>query len=364
MVSVKLAIDAMGGDASPDMIIGGIAIAQRRCPNIFFYLYGDQKRLIPLVEKYCLDQTYIKIVHTDEMITSDMKPSVALRGSKTSSMRLAIEAVASGEADAVVSAGNTGAYMALSKLILKTLKGIDRPAIAAPLPTRRGRSLMLDLGANVECSTDNLVQFAIMGQVYAQQLLKIPSPSVALLNVGAEDLKGNAITKTTHALLKNNHWIKNFCGFVEGNDLLSGKVDVIVTDGFTGNIALKTIEGTFKLFKQFIIQEFRKNFWTRISYLFAKPVLSTFRKQFDPRHNNGAPFLGLNGICVKSHGGTDALGFSYAIRVAVDMVQRDVNRLIREGLENWHEALDLQASNSNLSGESEIFLPVSQNGQS
>jgi phosphate acyltransferase len=335
-MSIKLAIDAMGGDDAPDMTIGGVALAQKKYPNVFFLLYGDEKRILPLLAKYKVDSGRIKIIHTDQVITGDMKPSAALRGSKSSSMRLAIEAVADGQADAVVSAGNTGAYMALSKMILKTLKGIDRPAIASPLPTLLDRSVMLDLGANVECSTENLLQFALMGQVYCQEVLGKPNPSVGLLNIGAEDLKGNTVIRETYAILKEKQWVNNFKGFVEGNDVLTGKVDVIVTDGFTGNVSLKTAEGTFSMFKQFLIEQFNKNWFTRLSYLLAKPVLRAFSEKFEPRQNNGAPFLGLDGVSVKSHGGTDALGFFHAMAVAIDMVDRDINRLIREGLEKWY----------------------------
>lgn len=336
-MNIRLAIDAMGGDDAPDIIIGGIGLAQKKYPHVSFLIFGDEKQILPLVAKYRLIEPRTQVIHTDEVITGDMKPSAALRGSKSSSMRLAIEAVAEGRADAVVSAGNTGAYMALSKIILKTLKGIDRPAIAASIPTLLGkRGVMLDLGANVECSPENLVQFALMGQVFSQQVLGNPSPAVGLLNIGAEDLKGNANIKETYALLKEEKWVCNFQGFVEGTDVLTGKVDVIVTDGFTGNVSLKTAEGSFTIFKQFLTANFGRNLWTRLTYLLARPVLRAFHAQFDPRKNNGAPFLGLNGISVKSHGGTDAVGFFYAIGVAIDMVDHEVNKLIREGLEQWH----------------------------
>ncbi len=355
-MNIKLAIDAMGGDDAPDMIIGGVGLAQKKYPSVFFLIFGDEAQIRPLIVKYKLDQARLRIIHTNEVITGDMKPSAALRGSKSSSMRLAIEAVADGQADAVVSAGNTGAYMALSKIILKPLAGIDRPAIAASIPTLLGkRGVMLDLGANVECSAENLVQFAMMGQVFSQQVLGNTVPSVGLLNIGAEDLKGNAIIKETHALLKESRWVSNFQGFVEGTDVLTGKVDVIVTDGFTGNVSLKTAEGSFTIFKQFLMANFGRNWWTRLTYLLARPVLKAFSAQFDPRQNNGAPFLGLNGISVKSHGGTDAIGFSYAIAVAIDMVDRDVNKLIREGLEQWHADMGSR-------GQDAVVVPLRAQG--
>lgn len=339
-MSIKLAIDVMGGDKAPDMVIEGIARAQQQHPKVFFLLFGDKSRITPLVEKFKVDASRITVIHAPEVITSDMKPTAALRGSKNSSMRMAIQAVADGQADAVVSAGNTGAYMALSKIILKTLHGIHRPAIAATIPTLRGRGLMLDLGANVECSSENLCQFALMGSIFSQQVLGKSNPSVGLLNVGEEDLKGNAVIQETYARLKDQSWVKNFAGFVEGNDVFTGRVDVIVTDGFTGNVSLKTAEGIFSVFRQVLSEAFNKTWWSRLTYMLVRPVFRVFGAQFDPRRNNGAPLLGLNHICVKSHGGTDALGFSYAIRVAIHMVDRDVNRLIREGFAALHPAPD------------------------
>lgn len=342
-MTITLAIDVMGGDRSPDAIIEGVAIAQRRHADLLFQLYGNETLIMPLLQQYSLDLNKVQIFHTTEFIPNDMKPSAAVRGSKSSSMRLAIEAVERGDADAVVSAGNTGAYMALSKLILKTLPGIDRPAIAASLPTVTGRSLMLDLGANVECSADNLLQFALMGEVFAREVQKKKRPSIGLLNIGVEDLKGNTIIKETYTRIKDSNWVENFCGFVEGNDVLTGEVDVIVADGFTGNVSLKTAEGAFRVFKDFFALRFNRNLWSKFSYLFARPVINSFKSQFDPRMNNGAPFLGLNGISVKSHGNMDGLGFSYAIGVAADMVRQDVNKLIREGLEKWHETIGKHA---------------------
>ncbi|MBL0942507.1 MAG: phosphate acyltransferase PlsX [Alphaproteobacteria bacterium] len=277
----------------------------------------------------------ITFQHSIDLIPGDMKPSAALR-IRSSSMRLAIEAVAEGKAEAVVSAGNTGAYMALAKIILKTIPGIDRPAIARPIPTMRGESVMLDLGANIECTADNLAQFALMGTVFARKILNLSSPSVGLLNVGEEHPKGNAIVKETHRFLSENGGLDNFYGFIEGDQILAGVVDVVVTDGFTGNVALKTAEGTYALIKKFLEQGFRGSIPAKIGYLFSRPMLGRIGQKLDPRHYNGAPFLGLTGIAVKSHGGTDAYGFQSALKVAIDMAGNKVTEHIRQELERHH----------------------------
>jgi glycerol-3-phosphate acyltransferase PlsX len=235
-------------------------------------------------------------------------------------MRLALDAVAAGEAQCMVSAGNTGALMAMAKFALKTLPGIDRPAIATFFPTRRGESVMLDLGANVECDVENLVQFALMGEVFARTVLGVSRPSVALLNIGSEELKGNDAVRGAAARLRATGSPINFVGYVEGDDIGAGSADVIVTDGFTGNIALKTAEGTAKLFLEFVRAAFASSTLAKIGYVFAKPALQKLRERLDVRRYNGAVFLGLDGIAVKSHGGTDELGFASAIGVGADMV--------------------------------------------
>jgi glycerol-3-phosphate acyltransferase PlsX len=235
-------------------------------------------------------------------------------------MRLACDAVRQGLAAGVVSAGNTGALMAIAKFVLKTLPGIDRPAIASFFPTMRGESVMLDLGANVQCDTENLVQFAVMGNVFARTVLGNLHPTIGLLNVGSEDLKGHETIREASNILRNTSLPGDFHGFVEGDDIAKGTVDVIVTDGFTGNIALKTIEGTAKLYSEFLRQTFRSSLLAKLGYLLARPALRGLRVRTDPRRYNGAIFLGLNGIAVKSHGGADALGFANAIGVAVDMI--------------------------------------------
>jgi glycerol-3-phosphate acyltransferase PlsX len=333
---LTIALDAMGGDHAPQMVIQGANIARKRFPECHYVLFGDEARLAPLVAKLPALKPLCEIRHTPDFVANEDKPSAALRSGRRSSMRLAIDAVDAGEADAVVSAGNTGALMAMSKVVLRTLTGIDRPAIASYFPTRLGESVMLDLGANVECDADNLVQFAVMGEVFARTVLGVSQPSIGLLNVGSEEQKGHEELRTAAAMLRNTDLPIRFHGFVEGDDITAGTVDVVVTDGFSGNIALKTAEGTAKLYSEFLRGAFRSSFVARIGYLFARHALNKVRKRTDPRRYNGALFLGLNGIVVKSHGGTDALGFANAIGVAIDMASNDFNSKIRAELEHLH----------------------------
>jgi len=316
---VVIALDAMGGEQAPDMVVKGADIALVRYPQAEFLFYGIEARIRPLLDKLPKLKARAVIRHTDEFVTDDAKPAAALRGARNSSMRLAIDAVAAGEADCVVSAGNTGALMAMAKFVFKMIPGIDRPAIASFLPTLRSESVMLDLGANVECDSENLVQFALLGDVFARTVLGVPQPVVGLLNVGSEDMKGNDAVRGAALRLRGPGAPVRFHGFIEGNDIAAGTVDVVVTDGFTGNIALKTIEGTARLYTSFLRAAFRNSLMARLGYVFANRALGKLRKRMDPRRYNGAVFLGIQGICVKSHGSTDALGFANAIGVACDM---------------------------------------------
>jgi phosphate acyltransferase len=316
---VVIALDAMGGEQAPDMVVKGADIALVRYPQAEFLFYGIEARIRPLLDKLPKLDARAVIRHTDEFVTDDAKPSAALRGARNSSMRLAIDAVAAGEADCVVSAGNTGALMAMAKFVLKMILGIDRPAIACFMPTLRSESVMLDLGANVECDSENLVQFALLGDVFARTVLGVPQPIVGLLNVGSEEMKGNDAVRGAALRLRGPGSPVRFHGFIEGNDIAAGTVDVVVTDGFTGNIALKTIEGTARLYTSFLRAAFRNSLMARLGYVFANRALGKLRKRMDPRRYNGAVFLGIQGICVKSHGSTDALGFANAIGVACDM---------------------------------------------
>src|SRR5437588_6265622 len=309
----------MGGDRAPAMVLRGANIALERHPEARFLLFGDEAQIAPVLAKLPRLQRAATVRHTQEKVLDDAKPSQALRSGRHTSMRLAIDAVAEGQADGVVSAGNTGALMAIAKFVLKTLPGIDRPAIAAFFPTRRGESVMLDLGANIECDAENLVQFALMGDVFARTCLGLIQPTVGLLNVGSEDLKGNDAVRAAGAQLRGGMTPIRFHGFVEGDDIAAGTVDVVVTDGFTGNVALKTAEGIAKLFSESLRASFRHSPVARLGYIFARGALKKLSARLDPRRYNGAMFLGLAGIAVKSHGSTDAFGFANAIGVAADL---------------------------------------------
>ncbi len=329
---ICVAIDGMGGDNAPEMIIGGIDLAAQTQKNVRFLIFGDENKINPILEEFPEIQDSCEIRHTTEAVSNDDKPTKALRTAKNSSMRLAIDAVANKEASAIISAGNTGALMAMATIVLKTLPGISRPAIATSFPTQRGKCVMLDLGANIECNAQNLVQFAVMGEVYARNELKLEQPSIGLLNVGVEGLKGNDSVKEAAGILKNSSLPVKFYGFVEGDDIGKGTVDVIVTDGFTGNIALKTAEGTAKMFAYFLRNALTSSPMSKIGGLIARPAIKKLSSHFDPRRYNGAMLLGLNGICVKSHGGTDDIGFAHAVEAGINLVKRDVNKYIREDL--------------------------------
>ncbi|MCE3233751.1 MAG: phosphate acyltransferase [Rickettsiaceae bacterium] len=334
----------MGGDYAPTAVINGASEALKRYPGIRFILFGDESRILPILNNLPELKQSSTIHHTDHHIANHEKPSVALRKGKGSSMGMAIEAVKNGQASAVVSAGNTGALMAMSKLVFRTLPGIDRPAITSVFPTRTGKCVLLDLGANVDCNSDNLVQFAIMGDAFAKVILGLKSPRVALLNVGAEDTKGSEVVKAAAIDLREGDYPINFCGYVEGDGITEGIADVVVTDGFTGNIALKTAEGTAKICVSYIKEAFNSSLLAKIGGLLAKSAIKSMFKKMDPRMHNGAMFLGLNGISVKSHGGTDALGFSNAIAVAVELASNNINAKIIEELSFYKDLFEDQAA--------------------
>jgi glycerol-3-phosphate acyltransferase PlsX len=334
---VTISIDAMGGDHAPDIVIDGVRLAHVRLPHVRYMLFGDSARIEPLLARYPELNGVCSVRHTPDIVTMDAKPGQVLRTGRNSSMWLAVDAVAKGDAAGVVSAGNTGALMAVSKFVLRPLPGIDRPAIAGMFPTERGETVMLDLGANVDCDSNNLVQFALMGEVFARAVLGLEKPSVGLLNIGSEDMKGNDAVRAAAIILRDGNLPIRFHGFVEGNDICAGTVDVVVTDGFTGNIALKTAEGTAKFFSSFMRQAFNNSVLAKIGFLFAKQALNKVKMRTDPRRYNGAMFLGLGGIAVKSHGGTDAFGFANAIGVAVDLVSHGYNERIRKELEHLQQ---------------------------
>jgi phosphate acyltransferase len=334
---IILALDGMGGDRAPDVVVNGADIARERYPGTTFLLFGDPAKLKPLVDKRKGLAQALEIVAAEDAVLAEDKPSFALRRRRKSSMWLACEAAGQGRADSVVSAGNTGALLAISMFAMRMLEGADRPALCSFVPTARGESVMLDLGANIECDADNLAQFAVMGSVFAQVLMGLDAPRVGLLNVGSEELKGHEELRQAAAWLRREGAPLSFQGFVEGNDITSGAVDVVVTDGFTGNIALKSMEGMAKLYAGFVRDVFRTSTFAKIGYLFSSGAWEKLRKRADPRRYNGGVFLGLDGVCVKSHGGTDDVGFAYAIGVAVDMVRYEYKSKLVEGLAKLRE---------------------------
>lgn len=336
-----ISLDGMGGDHAPQIVVDGAALARTKYPEAKFIIYGDEAQIRPLMEKHSGLAAVTDIRHTPDRVKADDKPAIALRQGRNSSMRLAIDAVASGEADCVVSAGNTGALMALAKFSLKVLPGVDRPAIATYLPTRvPGHGVVLmDLGANAECDPNNLLEFAILGSVFSSQILKIKEPRIGLLNIGSEAMKGSELVKAASELFALSSLPGKYVGYAEGDDISGGRFDVIVTDGFTGNVTLKTIEGTAKLIKNMMKEALHSSLWVKLGFVLSLPAilvsykaLKNFSKRIDPRYYNGASLLGLKGLCIKSHGGTDAIGFANAIGVAADMALGEFNEKVETEL--------------------------------
>ncbi len=321
----------MGGDHAPAAVLDGLVLAVERHPGMRVLLVGDQARLAPMLAARPRLVDCCTVRHAPDVIAGDLKPTAALR-LRGASMRVAIDAVAGGEALGVVSAGNTGALLALAKVVIKTLPGIDRPAMAAIGPSARGDVVLLDLGANVACDARNLVEFAVMGDIFARTVLGLTAPTIGLLNVGSEELKGDERLRQAAEMLRASHVAPQFHGFVEGHDIALGTTDVVVTDGFTGNVALKTGEGALKLVGELLRQVFSSSLGAKLGYLLARPGLERLREWLDPRRYNGAMMLGLNGVVVKSHGGTDAEGFAHAVDVAVDLVTHRFNDRIRDAL--------------------------------
>jgi glycerol-3-phosphate acyltransferase PlsX len=327
----------MGGDQGPDMVIPGAALSAVRYPELRFLLVGDQTRIAPLLERHPHLKERAEIRHTDVFVTMDAKPSQALRqGRGKSSMWLTIDAVRTGEADTAVSAGNTGALMAMARFILKTLPGISRPAIAAIWPTMRSESIVLDVGATIGADATQLVEFAVMGEAMARCLFGMEKPTVGLLNVGVEEIKGVEQVKEAGRILRDAALPLEYIGFVEGDDISKGTADVVVTEGFTGNIALKTAEGTAKQLATYLRLSLKRTLMSKLGALLASGAFAALRDRMDPRKHNGGVFLGLNGVVVKSHGGTDALGFATAIDVALDMVRNDLVNKIKTDVETMN----------------------------
>lgn len=335
--SSRIAVDAMGGDKGLAVMLAGVARARHNFPDMRFILVGDEVQIREGLQSHPNLTANSEIVHAPEVVGSSDKAGAALRRAKTTSMGIAIDMVKQGRAGAAVSSGNTGALMAMAKLSLRTMPGIDRPALAAMLPTLGHNDVVvLDLGANTECDARNLVQFAVMGSAYARTTLDLTSPRVALLNIGSEDQKGTEeIRDAAQALRAATHLPMTFTGFIEGDRLSRGDVDVIVCDGFSGNIALKTAEGTARFVADLLKRAFSSSIRSKIGFLISKPATELLRHHLDPNVHNGAVFLGLNGIVVKSHGGATELGVATAIAAAAKMVRDDLIRRISDDLGNF-----------------------------
>lgn len=333
---LTIALDAMGGDIGPDVVVPAALRMLERRADLSLILVGREDVLTAkLAALGAGGRAGIVIRHATQVVDMDEPPASALRNKKDSSMRVAINLVKSGEADACVSAGNTGALMATARFVLKTLPGIDRPAICTTLPSVHGSTHMLDLGANSDCRAAHLLQFAVMGAELVRAVDGIERPRVGLLNIGSEEIKGNDLVKEAHTLLSKTDL--NYIGYVEGDGIYLSPVEVVVCDGFVGNVSLKTSEGVAKLIKHYMSEEFRRNLLTRLAGLIALPILRAFSQRIDPRRYNGASLLGLNGIVIKSHGGADVLAFENAIRIATIEVEKNVPQLISRRLSSLLE---------------------------
>lgn len=323
----------MGADSGPKIVVDGADITRVRCPDARFIMFGDSAVVEPLLAEKPELQAVSELRHTDKFVTMEDKPAQVIRRGRETSMWHAVSAVKDGEADVVVSAGNTGALMAVATIQLRTISGVDRPAIAALWPTERGESVVLDVGANVDSDERQLVTFAIMGEAFARAVFGLQRPLVGVLNIGSEELKGNDAVKGAAQILQDADLPIKFYGFVEGDDIGAGTVDVVVTDGFTGNVALKTAEGTARLISHYLSTAIRRSFFARLGYLLAAGAFNVLRTKMDPRSVNGGVFLGLNGLVVKSHGGTDAMGFASAIELAHNMVSHDLVEKIEQDVQ-------------------------------
>ena len=333
---ITIALDAMGGDFGTGVVVPAAVLAARKNPDVDFILVGDEAEIrTALDDAGSADGSQLRVQHASQTVAMDELPSHALRNKKDSSMRVAINLIKEGRAHACVSAGNTGALMATSRFVLKMLPGIDRPAICTALPSEKDHTWMLDLGANVDCDAKHLLQFALMGSEQAAAVDGNRNPTVGVLNVGEEEMKGNEQVKEAARLISQSGL--NYAGYAEGDDIYKGNFDIIVCDGFIGNISLKTSEGVAKMIAAFIKQEFTRNIFTKLAALIAMPVLKAFRRRIDPRRYNGASLLGLRGIVIKSHGSADALSFNNAIKVAILSVREAVPDRISARLQSFQE---------------------------
>lgn len=335
MNNITIAVDAMGGDHGLNVVIPACIRAAKNNPNLNLILVGVQDKVSASLQRFGVSSSkQFSIVHASEVVNMDDLPSHALRNKKDSSMRVAINLVKEGRAQACVSAGNTGALMATARFVLKTLPGIDRPAIVSEVPTMKGKTWIIDLGANVDSCAEHLFQFAVMGSALIQAIEHKPNPKIALLNIGVEEIKGNdQVKRTAHMLAECS--VMNYVGYVEGDHFFTGEVDLVVCDGFVGNVALKASEGLAKLLLTIMKESFNKNWFTKLAGFIAMPALKHLKNRLDPSRYNGASMLGLNGIVVKSHGGANELGFQYAIEEAVLEVENNVVDLVRDQINDF-----------------------------
>jgi glycerol-3-phosphate acyltransferase PlsX len=334
----------MGGDHGPEVVVAGAALSLERHPQLSFVIFGDEPRIAAEVEKVPALAARTRIVHTDTAVAMSDKPSQALRRGKGTSLWLTIEAVKDGAADVAVSAGNTGAFMAMSKLILRPMAGIERPAIAALWPTVKAECIVLDVGANIGATARQLGDYALMGAAMARALFHVERPTVGLLNVGVEEIKGVEEVRQAHAWLKSTDLPLDYRGFIEGDQIGQGVVDVVVVEGFAGNIALKTAEGTARQIGQYLKDAMTRTWASKLGALLASGGFRVLKQKMDPRRSNGGTFLGLNGIAVKSHGGTDALGFASAVDLAYEMAQSSLISRLADELEAFHHKLEVTAA--------------------
>jgi glycerol-3-phosphate acyltransferase PlsX len=331
--TVTIAIDAMGGDHGPYVVVPAALGLLKAHQNVALVLVGDQETLYAELHRRGVDVgERLAVQHASQKVEMHEPPSQALRTKKDSSMRVAIDLVKQGRAQASISAGNTGALMAIARYVLKTLPGIDRPAIMTAMPSMIGHTHVLDLGANVDCTAEHLLQFALMSSVLVSAVDDNEAPTVGLLNIGQEEIKGNNQVKRAARLLANSSL--NYVGYVEGDDIFKGSADIVICDGFVGNVALKTTEGVAKLISHFLREEYRRNLFTRLIALASRPVLQAYREKIDPRYYNGASLVGLRGIVVKSHGGADEIAFTNSIRVAIREVEKDIPQRISNRLQS------------------------------
>ena len=338
---ITIAIDAMGGDNSPDKTIHGLSLflKENKSDDVFFNLFGDEPKIIDKIKKYSIKKDFYKIIHTASVVSDDETPLTAIKNSKNTSMWNCVKSQIGGNSNISLSAGNTGVLMVISKMILKMMSQVSKPALAALWPNQKGMTVVLDLGANIECSDDNLIDFSELGSALYKSLYSNVTPRVSLLNIGSEEIKGTESLKKAYIKLKELSNDKNFIfkGYIEGNKLMDGDTDVIVTDGFTGNVALKTAEGTAKFITDNLKKSLTQNFFSKISLFFSYFALKSFKSKLDPRKYNGAIFLGLNGPVVKSHGGTDAVGFYHSIDLCYRMVKGNLLEEIRSNLSHLND---------------------------